>query len=53
MITKETWMKRKERYGKSGCKNPEERKRKISEHSKKEFEIRNMNLNDFKEKIKT
>ncbi len=34
MTTKEAWIKRKERYGKSGCKNPEERKLKISINTK-------------------
>lgn len=35
MTTKEAWIIRKEIYGKSGCRNPEERKRKISENTKK------------------
>ncbi len=35
MVTKEAWKKRKERYGFSGCRNPEERKRKISKNTKK------------------
>ncbi len=35
MATKQGWIKRKERYGESGCKHPEERIRKISENTKK------------------
>ncbi|KKN13988.1 hypothetical protein LCGC14_1000650 [marine sediment metagenome] len=35
MVTKKAWIIRKERYGKSGFKNPEERKKKISENTKK------------------
>ena len=35
MGNKEGWIKRKERYGFSGCRNPEERKRKISVNTKK------------------
>lgn len=31
MTTKKNWIKRKEKYGKSGFKNPEERKEKIAE----------------------
>jgi len=35
MTTKIAWIKRKERYGKTGFKNPKERRRKISENTKK------------------
>lgn len=38
MTIKTSWIKRKERYGISGFKNPEERIKKISENTKKNWE---------------
>lgn len=55
MATKEGWIKRKERYGFSGCRNPEERKRKISENTKKALakpEIKIKIIEDRKRRIK-
>jgi len=47
MTTKKAWIIRKQRYGNSGCKNPEERKRKIAKTMKKY-----MSKPEIKEKMK-